>query len=141
MIDDPIVSEVRRNRATILDSHGGDLRRYHTALQQTQAGRFAGHLVTREPPTWVEPDGPANGSSRFAQRRIERHRRLAPAADLCVSSIPCSGQLHGAVMLASASCLLFTSDFHDHRFPVTSGIWLSGRSRKNEHTSRNSRSQ
>jgi hypothetical protein len=55
MIDDPIVSEVRRNRATILDSHGGDLRRYHAALQQTQAGRFAGQLVTMEPRARVEP--------------------------------------------------------------------------------------
>ncbi len=62
MIDDPIVSEVRRNRATILDSHGGDLRRYHAAIQQTQAGRFAGQLVTMEPRTRVEPSGPANGS-------------------------------------------------------------------------------
>jgi hypothetical protein len=62
MIDDPIVSEVRRNRATILDSHGGDLRRYHAALQQTQAGRFAGQLVAMEPRTRVEPGGPANGS-------------------------------------------------------------------------------
>ena len=62
MIDDPIVSEVRRNRATILDSHGGDLRRYHAALQQTQAGRFAGQLVTMEPRTRVEPGGPANGT-------------------------------------------------------------------------------
>src|SRR5438874_12514588 len=25
------------------------------------------------------------GASRFAQRQIERHRRLAPVADLCVS--------------------------------------------------------
>lgn len=62
MIDDPIVSEVRRNRATIMDSHGGDLRRYHAALQQTQAGRFAGQLVTMEPRTRVEPGGPANGT-------------------------------------------------------------------------------
>jgi len=62
MIDDPIVSEVRRNRATILDSHGGDLRRYHAAIQQTQAGRFAGQLVTMEPRTRVEPGGPADGS-------------------------------------------------------------------------------
>ncbi len=31
----------------------------------------------------TEPDGPANGS-RFAQRQIERHRRLAPVADLIV---------------------------------------------------------
>jgi hypothetical protein len=61
MIDDPIVSEVRRNRATILDSHGGDLRRYHAAIQQTQAGRFAGQLVTMEPRTRAEPDGAANG--------------------------------------------------------------------------------
>jgi hypothetical protein len=28
----------------------------------------------------AEPGGPANGSSRFAQRQIERHRRLAPVA-------------------------------------------------------------
>ena len=62
MIDDPIVSEVRRNRATILDSHGGDLRRYHAAIQQTQAGRFGGQLVTLEPRTRVEPGGPTNGS-------------------------------------------------------------------------------
>lgn len=62
MIDDPIVSEVRRNRATILDSHGGDLRRYHAVIQQTQAGRFAGQLVTMEPRARVEPDGPANQS-------------------------------------------------------------------------------
>lgn len=62
MIDDPIVSEVRRNRVTILDSHGGDLRRYHAAIQEAQAGRFAGRLVTMEPRTRVEPGGPANGS-------------------------------------------------------------------------------
>lgn len=66
MIDDPIVSEVRRNRATILDSHGGDLRRYHAALQQAQAGRFAGMLVTMEPRTRVEPGGAANGSQPLA---------------------------------------------------------------------------
>jgi len=62
MIDDPIVSEVRRNRATILDAHGGDLRRYHAAIQQTQAGRFGGQLVTMEPRTRSKPGGPANGS-------------------------------------------------------------------------------
>ena len=34
------------------------------------------------------PPNPAvqrTGASRFAQRQIERHRRLAPVADLCVS--------------------------------------------------------
>jgi len=62
MIDDPIVSEVRRNRATILDSHGGDLHRYHTAIQQTQAGRFARQLVTIEPRTRGERASSANGS-------------------------------------------------------------------------------
>jgi len=62
MIDDPIVSEVRRNRATILDSHGGDLRQYHAAIQQTQASRFAGQLVTMEPRARLEPGGPATGS-------------------------------------------------------------------------------
>ena len=71
MIDDPIVSEVRRNRATILDSHGGDLRRYHAAIQQTQAGRFAGQLVTMEPRKRVEPGGPANGSQ---PSRPDSHR-------------------------------------------------------------------
>jgi hypothetical protein len=76
MIDDPIVSEVRRNRATILDSHGGDLRRYHAALQQTQAGRFAGQLVTMEPRTRVEPGGPANGSQPI---RSETNRTSSAA--------------------------------------------------------------
>ena len=76
MIDDPIVSEVRRNRATILDSHGGDLRRYHADLQQTQAGRFAGQLVTMEPRTRVEPGGPANGSQPI---RSETNRTSSAA--------------------------------------------------------------
>lgn len=62
MIDDPIVSEVRRNRATILDSHGGDLHRYHATIRETQVVRFAGRLVTMEPRTAVEPGGAATGS-------------------------------------------------------------------------------
>ena len=39
----------------------------------------------------LAPEGVSNravqrtGASRFAQRQIERHRRLAPVADLCVS--------------------------------------------------------
>ena len=79
MIDDPIVSEVRRNRATILDSHGRNLRRYHAALQQTQAGRFAGQLVTMEPRTRVEPsdapnDGPATSVGNSDASAEGRHR-------------------------------------------------------------------
>jgi hypothetical protein len=62
MTDDPIISEVRRHRASILNSHGGDMRRYHAGLQQDQARRFAGQLVTLEPRRIVEPDGPANRS-------------------------------------------------------------------------------
>jgi hypothetical protein len=72
MIDDPIVSEVRRNRATILDLHGGDLRRYHAALQQTQAGRFAGQLVTMEPRTRVEQAGRGNGGPRSCSEHENR---------------------------------------------------------------------
>lgn len=77
MIDDPIVSEVRRNRATILDSHGGDLHRYHEALQQTQAGRFAGQLVTLEPRRRVEPSVPATGSQPI---RSEANRTSSAAS-------------------------------------------------------------
>jgi hypothetical protein len=55
MIDDPIVSEVRRHRATILESYGGNLRRYHDAVQQSQGNRFAGQLTTLPPRKKVEP--------------------------------------------------------------------------------------
>jgi hypothetical protein len=43
-----------------------------------QDGRMANQTVQR------------TGASRFAQRQIEHHRRLAPVADLCVSpqSVP-----------------------------------------------------
>jgi putative acetyltransferase len=37
-----------------------------------------------------EPDGAANGTSRFAQRQIERQRRLAPVADLYVRFHRCA---------------------------------------------------
>jgi hypothetical protein len=68
MNDDPIVSEVRRHRAAILESHGGDLRRYHAALQQDQARRFGPQLVVLEPNTIVEHPaaGKADIVSRFA---------------------------------------------------------------------------
>jgi hypothetical protein len=33
------------------------------------------------------------GASRFAQRQIQRHRRLAPVADLCVRREDIIGQL------------------------------------------------
>jgi len=62
MTDDPIISELRRHRVSILDSHGGDMRRYHAALEQDQARRFAGQLVILKPRRIVEPDGPANRS-------------------------------------------------------------------------------
>ncbi len=64
MIDDPIISEVRRHRANILDSYGGDVRRYHAALQQDQARRFAGQLVTLEPRKAVEQTVQRTGTSR-----------------------------------------------------------------------------
>lgn len=67
MIDDPIISEVRRHRATILESYGGDLHRYHDAVQQSQANRFAGQLVTLQPRKRVEPSGAANGSQPSRQ--------------------------------------------------------------------------
>ena len=49
MTDNPIVSEVRKHRTSILESHGGDVRRYHAALQQDQARRFGAQLVILEP--------------------------------------------------------------------------------------------
>lgn len=63
MTDDPIVSEVRRHRATILDSHGGDVRQYHAALQQDQARRFGEQLVVLQPRRIVEPSAPSNRPS------------------------------------------------------------------------------
>lgn len=62
MIDDPIVSEVRRLRATILESFRGELHRYHAAVQQSQGDRFAGRLVTLSPRKTVELDDAADGS-------------------------------------------------------------------------------
>ncbi len=60
MTDDPIVSEVRRNRATILDSHGGDVRRYHAALEQDQARRFGADLVVLKPRPIIKPSTPSD---------------------------------------------------------------------------------
>lgn len=73
MTDDPIVSEVRRHRATILESHGGDVRRYHAALQQDQAQRFGAQLVVLEPHRIVEPSAPSN-------RRSAPDSTVAPGA-------------------------------------------------------------
>jgi hypothetical protein len=61
MTDDPIISEVRRHRAIILDSHGGDVRRYHAVLQEDQARRFGAQLVVLEPHRIVEQSAPSNG--------------------------------------------------------------------------------
>lgn len=73
MNDDPIVSEVRRHRTGILDAHGGDLHRYHAALQRDQARRFGTHLVVLEPRKSVEPSAPAN-------RRAAPNATIAPGA-------------------------------------------------------------
>jgi hypothetical protein len=73
MPDDPIVSEVRRHRTTILESHGGDLRRYHEALQQDQVRRFGAQLVVLEPHRIGEPSAPSN-------RRSAPDSTLAPGA-------------------------------------------------------------
>lgn len=67
MNDDPIVAEVRRHRAAILDSFGGDLRHYLAALQKSQSQRFAGRLVTLTARKRVEPSAAPN-------RRPSGHR-------------------------------------------------------------------
>lgn len=69
MIDDPIVSEVRRHRATILESYGGNLRRYHDAVQQSQDNRFAGQLTTLPPRKKVEPVASSDSTSPVPSRR------------------------------------------------------------------------
>ena len=63
MNDDPIVSEVRRHRGIILDSHGGDVGRYHAALQKDQARRFGAHLVVLDPRRIVAQSAPSNRRS------------------------------------------------------------------------------
>ena len=79
MIDDLIVSEVRRHRAVILESYGGDLHRYHDAVQQSQRNRFGGQLVTLQPRKRAEPDGAASGSQPI---RSETNSATASAGPL-----------------------------------------------------------
>ena len=67
MNEDEIMAEVRKQRATILETHGGSLEKHHAAIEASQAKDFAGRLVTLSPRRRVAPSVPDYSSSRVLE--------------------------------------------------------------------------
>ena len=68
----------------------------------TRGRSQCGHQITNGTPNQTVQ---RTGASRFAQRQIERHRRLAPVADLCVRPHgPHRFKSHGTGRSTARSC-------------------------------------
>jgi|ERR1043166_188217 hypothetical protein len=89
-------------------------------IQSFNAGLLQQQAETEAAAPLLRSSLGGNSRGPRAGHRSCRRRSLTSG----VSSIPCSGPLHGWVILGSVSCLWFASDFHDHRFPATSGMWV-----------------
>ena len=94
----PCLCEEERQRHQSFDCNEGQSKRIDivmVALSREEAG-------TDRP----EQDGAANGSQPIRSETIERHRRLAPVADLCVNPMLCESchQRDAVVHLTTTAC-------------------------------------